>query len=203
MTTREMRRKRGGVADISQDQSDLSNPSNLTIIDDLNELLAEGRRRREEKRVKQEEQAQNNQSSVSRIQTSEETDEDAQGDDQPMDMNAGPSSSQKPSRPSRSRKPPERFGNAIPSNISKLFHVRGEDRRDSVFSIQEVNTQEKIINREMLDSSRQLELRGWYDFNVVREVSIFHMLRSNVRPLLTKWVDVWKTDTCGSRKMKS
>ena len=60
-----------------------------------------------------------------------------------------------------------------------------------------------MIDREMLDSSRQLELRSWYDFNVVREGSTFHMLRSNVRPLLTKWVDVWKTDTYGSRKMKS
>ncbi len=106
-------------------------------------------------------------------------------------------------RRTRERKHQERLGHAIHSNISKLFHVRGEDNRNSVFSIQEVTSEEIIINREMLEGSRQLELRGWNDLQVGIEVSIYHMLRSNVRPLLNKRVDVWNTDIYGSRKMKS
>ncbi len=103
-------------ADISQDQSDLSKPSNLTIIDDVNELLAEGRRRREERRFKREEQARNDQPSSSQAQTSENTHEEVGEDEQLMDTSAE-ANDQAPARPSRSRKPPERFGNAIPSNI--------------------------------------------------------------------------------------
>ena len=60
-----------------------------------------------------------------------------------------------------------------------------------------------VINQEIVNKSRQAELQGWYEFNVVREVPLEAMLRSNVRPLLTKWVDVWKTDTYGTQKMKS
>ena len=115
-------------ADVSQDLSDLSNPSNLTIIDDVNELLAEGRRRREERRIKEERQAIDDQASSSQAQTSEDATDGRSVDEQEETMDTGADAvDQAFARPSRSRKTLERFGNAIPSNISKLFHVRGED----------------------------------------------------------------------------
>ncbi len=104
-------------------------------------------------------------------------------------------------RPRRSRREPDRCGNVVPSCISKLFYTRGEEM--SVFTVREVNKDDMVINQEMVNNSRQAELQGWYEFNVVREVPLEAMLRSNVRPLLTKWVDVWKTDTYGTQKMKS
>ena len=122
-------------ADESQHMSDLSNLSNLTIIIDVNDLLAEGRRRREKRRVKPEAQAIDEQASSSVIQTSDEqASDDIDSWDKPVPMDTNNEESEHTNdRPSRSRKPPERFGYAISSNSSKPFHMRGEDNRESVF----------------------------------------------------------------------
>ncbi len=128
------------IAHESQDLSHLSNSSNLTIIDDVNELLAESRQRRGERRLKREADETQNQMTATQEMPSDEESEEVTIDATNEDSGE---------RPATAR----RFGNAIPSNISKLFHVRGEDNRNFVFSIQEVTCEERIINREMLESS--------------------------------------------------
>ena len=80
-------------------------------------------------------------------------------------------------RPTRSRREPDRYGNVVPSCISKLFYTRGEEM--SVFTVREVNKEEMVINQEMVNNSPQAELQGWYEFNVVREVPLEALLRSN------------------------
>ena len=140
------------IADTSQDMSDLSTPSNLTIIDDVNQLLAEGRRRREERRIKQEAHANMEQASLSVTQTTEElTSDEMTSEDQNDHMEVDPADQESHLRDSETPNPqtsPNCFTYLVRPNVILCF-------------------------------------------------------RSNVRPLLTKWVDVWKTDGYGARKMKS
>ena len=62
--------------------------------------------------------------------------------------------------------------------------------------------EEEVINREMLADSRKEELKRWHEFKVAREVPLAEMIRFNLRPLPTNWVDVWKNTSRGVKKMK-
>ncbi len=84
------------------------------------------------------------------------------------------------------------------------FTVKGIFHHDHhIMEVQEVTHREKSLNPEMLTNGRKKELEGWHSFNVVSVVPVEEMMINNRSPLSTRWVDVWKVGSNGTKTMKN
>ncbi len=195
--------------DVISTVSPLSNPGQIPDIDDVNRLLAEGRKMRAIERIKEEIRNENPLASdveQRRAETVNQQDtalQAQQGEQPNQDEEDSENQSRPQLRATRARRPPQHYGEVVPSILKKLFYARGEDSPQALFTVTNVSMEEKTINREMLINSREEELKGWREFQVVREVPLSEMIKCNVRPLLIKWVDVFKHSTRGVKKLKS
>ncbi len=100
----------------------------------------------------------------------------------------------------RKKKQTHHFGVPVNRGTRGLFTA---EHYNAILETIVVSNEDKITNFEMLMRSREKELEGWTEFHVVREVHIDEIKRKKNVPLLTHWVDNWKVDSLGTRKMKS
>ena len=131
-------------------------------------------------------------------QTSSNQPETAQtsSDDAPAQHRDEPTASFRP----QCTRPPDFFGTTVPSSLRGMLGVSSatDEVRDAV----PVRPDEIRNNRSLVERARESELTGWRDHQVFDE----HTTNSpdeRSRALRTLWIEMWKTNTSGSRYVKS